>query len=67
LTMTLPLLNAAETVMFLVTGSSKASVLRRILEDRETTAPLPASQIRPANGRLTWYVDRAAASALPSR
>jgi 6-phosphogluconolactonase len=66
LTMTLPLLNAAETVVFLVTGSSKASVLRRVLEDRETAAPLPASQIRPANGRLVWYVDRAAASALPS-
>lgn len=66
LTMTLPLLNAAETVVFLVTGSSKASVLRRVLADRETAAPLPASQIRPANGRLVWYVDRAAASALPS-
>ena len=67
LTMTLPLLNTAETIMFLVTGSSKASVLHRVLEDRETAAHLPASQIRPATGRLIWYVDRAAASALPSR
>lgn len=67
LTMTMPLLNAAETIVFLVTGASKAPVLRRVMEDRESAAPLPASQIRPANGRLIWYVDRTAASALPSR
>lgn len=66
LTMTLPLLNAAETVVFLVTGPSKASILRRVLEERNSAALLPASHIRPANGRLIWYVDRAAASALPS-
>lgn len=66
LTMTFPLLNAAMTVVFLVTGSSKASILRRVQEERDSAAPLPASRIRPANGRLIWYVDRAAASALPS-
>jgi 6-phosphogluconolactonase len=66
LTMTLPLLNAAEAVVFLVTGAAKASVLRRVIEDSKSTAPLPASHIRPTNGRLIWYVDRAAASALPS-
>lgn len=66
LTMTFPLLNAAEAVAFLVAGAAKASVLRRVVEDSESAASLPASQIRPANGRLIWYVDRAAASALPS-
>jgi len=66
LTMTLPLLNTAETIMFLVTGSSKASILRQALENHESAAPLPASQIHPLSGRLIWYVDRAASSALPS-
>lgn len=63
-TVTLPLLNRAATVLFLVSGAGKAQVLRAILEDGETAARFPASLVRPASGDLRWFVDGAAASAL---
>jgi len=59
LTMTLPLLNNAGEIVFLVSGKKKAPILRSILEG----APMqyPAQMIRPVHGRLTWLLDREAA------
>ncbi len=63
-TFTLPLLNAARRVLFLVTGASKASALRLVLEpEAEALAP-PAALVRPNDGAVTWLVDREAASRL---
>jgi len=59
ITLTLPALDAAATVLFLVTGTGKAAILRRVLSAAETP-PLPAQRIRPASGRLFWLVDEAA-------
>ncbi len=63
-TVTLPLLNRASTVLFLVSGAGKADVLRALLEDGEAAARYPASLVRPVSGDLRWFVDAAAASAL---
>lgn len=63
ITLTLPALNAAEVVMFLVTGQGKSQVLAQVLQSPRSSE-LPAAQVRPASGRLVWLVDRAAASAL---
>ncbi len=61
LTLTLPVLNHSQHVIFLVTGSSKANIIREIL----TTQPhLPAQQIRPI-GQILWLLDSAAAAKLP--
>ncbi len=62
LTLTLPVLNAAARVIFLVSGEEKAEVLRRVLQGG-ASPDRPASLIRPADGPL-WLVDRAAAAAL---
>jgi 6-phosphogluconolactonase len=64
ITMTLPLLNAARHVLFVVTGSDKADAVRRVLDTGE---PLPAAAVRPTQGELTWLVDRAAARDLSPR
>ncbi len=64
ITMTLPLLNAAREILFLVTGPAKAQALRRVLEPTPSGDALPAALVRPADGRLTWLVDREAASLL---
>lgn len=64
LTFTLPLINAAREVAFLVSGVDKASVLKTVLEENSPGEQYPSKLIYPARGKLIWFVDRAAASAL---
>lgn len=61
LTLTLPVLNAAKAVYFLVTGADKAETVRRILVQQE---PLPAALVSPTEGELLWWLDRDAASSI---
>jgi 6-phosphogluconolactonase len=61
ITLTLPVLNHAANVVFMVSGASKAPVLRNVF-DTATTGDYPARLVRPVNGRLLWIADRAAAS-----
>jgi 6-phosphogluconolactonase len=64
LTFTLPLINAARCVAFLVSGTDKATVLRSVLEDRGPGEQYPAKLVEPSDGNLVWFLDRAAASGL---
>ena len=64
LTLSLPVLNHAAHVAFLVSGKAKAAVLRDVLEGPEPPDVLPARAVRPADGRVSWFVDRAAAACL---
>ena len=59
-TLTLPALNAARQVLFLVSGLEKAEIVQAVLADVE--ARLPARRIRPVAGQLTWLLDAAAAA-----
>jgi 6-phosphogluconolactonase len=63
-TLTAPLINQAVMVAFLVSGVSKAAVLREVLEGPTDPHRLPAQLIQVANGELHWLVDREAASLL---
>lgn len=62
ITLTLPVLNGAACVMFLASGPDKANIVREVLENEN--ANLPAQNVRPADGRLLWLLDRAAGSRL---
>jgi 6-phosphogluconolactonase len=64
LSFTYPLINAARYVAFLVTGIDKASVLRSVLEENVPGDQYPAKLVQPADGKLVWFLDRAAASEL---
>lgn len=66
ITLTLPVLNAARCVTFLVSGTDKASVLRAVLEEDVPAEQYPSKLVRPATGKLIWLMDRAAASQLRS-
>ncbi len=66
LTLTLPVLNTAAAVLFLVAGSDKAQRLRAVLRDKPSPEA-PASLVRPERGTLHWIVDRAAATGLADR
>lgn len=62
--LTCPVINNAACIVFLVTGAEKAEPLRRVLETEDGGAELPARLIRPRDGELFWFVDRAAAARL---
>jgi 6-phosphogluconolactonase len=64
ITLTIPVFNHAARVMFLVTGKEKAARLVEVLEKRSGRDPLPAQQIKPINGSLEWFIDKAAAAKL---
>jgi 6-phosphogluconolactonase len=63
-TLTLPVINDARQVLFLVTGSSKADALQRVLQTPITPGSLPARLVQPAHGELHWFVDEAAGAKL---
>jgi 6-phosphogluconolactonase len=63
-TLTLPILNAAANVIFLVAGTDKAEILNRVLHHPSPADALPAQVIRPFNGHLRWFLDRSAAARL---
>jgi 6-phosphogluconolactonase len=64
LTLTLPAINAARSVIFLVAGEAKAETLRAVLEGEKRARPLPSQLVEPTEGELIWLVDEAAAKAL---
>jgi 6-phosphogluconolactonase len=66
LTLTLPVLNAARCVTFLVSGIDKAPALHEVLESDAPADQYPSKLIHPTDGKLIWLIDRAAASQLTS-
>lgn len=62
-TMTLPCLNAARRVVFLVTGAEKATAMRRAFGDPPDEAS-PAAHVRPPAGELLVLCDPDAAAGL---
>lgn len=60
ITMTLPILNNARHIIFMVSGSSKARVLSEIIEHPDKRRRYPAGLIQPTHGDVQWLVDREA-------
>lgn len=63
LTLTLPVLNDAAEVLFVVVGSDKASMLQQVLAGTEIK--YPAQRVTPVSGQLRWFIDEDAAGLLP--
>jgi 6-phosphogluconolactonase len=62
LTLTLPVINAAGTVVYMVAGADKSETVRLIIEEKP--AAFPTSHVGPLSGELIWLLDKAAASRL---
>ncbi|MGH2346535.1 MAG: 6-phosphogluconolactonase, partial [Chloroflexota bacterium] len=67
LTLTLPVINHAARVWFLVTGGSKADVLKAVLEGPRQPETLPSQLINPTDGELCFLLDVTAAASLSPR
>jgi 6-phosphogluconolactonase len=65
MTLTLPVLDAAQRIVFLVSGSDKAAILREVLLGHPKQ-PLPAQMVQPQNGERIFLVDAEAAALLGS-
>ena len=63
ITLTVPIINAAHAVYFLVAGEGKADALAHILGGDADPRAYPASLIQPQEGP-TWMLDQQAASGL---
>ncbi len=63
LTLTLPALNRARQIVFLISGKEKAETLKTVFENDQ--ARLPVQKIHALDGELTWLLDRESASLLP--
>ena len=64
ITLTLPVLNHASQILFLISGRSKATILSEILENGHKKDRYPAGLINPAHGTLLWLIDQEAAGQL---
>ena len=64
ITLTPPALNAAQQIVFLVTGGGKAERLCEVLSGPFQPDHLPAQIIQSQTGRVVWMVDKHAAANL---
>ena len=61
ITFTFPLINNASHVIFLVAGHDKAAVLAEVMDN---AGKYPSERINPIYGKLSWFIDKEAASKL---
>lgn len=66
ITLTVPAINHAAHVIFLITGENKAERLAQVLSGRLDAGRLPSQLINPVNGSLEWLIDSAASVHLSS-
>ena len=65
ISLTWPVINHAAEVVFEVEGPSKTDILAEVLTGPRDPDRLPSQLIRPANGKLLFLLDEAAAAKLP--
>lgn len=65
-TLTWPVINQGREVAFLIEGEKKAQVLHEVFEGPYQPEVYPSQIIRPASGKLTLLLDKAAAAKLPA-
>ena len=64
LTLTFPAFARSAQAHFLVSGSDKSAAVSHVLSGNADPSVYPAAGVRPARGRVVWWLDRDAASAL---
>ncbi|OUT64609.1 MAG: 6-phosphogluconolactonase [Planctomycetaceae bacterium TMED10] len=65
MTMTVPVINAAHAVAFLIAGESKTEPVFEVLCGAKNPEQFPSQQIAPSDGSLMYFLDQVAAAKLP--
>ncbi|RMG39911.1 MAG: 6-phosphogluconolactonase [Methanobacteriota archaeon] len=60
ITLTFPVINHAQQIVFLVAGTAKAAILEKLMNLVEASPTLPASLVKPETGEVMWLLDEAA-------
>lgn len=63
ITLTAPIVNKAQKIVFLVMGGNKAEVFKKVINGNNNPT-FPAELIKPLEGDLIWLVDKEAGAAL---
>lgn len=63
-TLTLPVLNNAAQIVFLVSGLSKANIIHEILGREGKKERYAVGLVNPSHGHITWLIDQEAAGKL---
>jgi 6-phosphogluconolactonase len=66
LTLTLPAINQAANISFLIAGASKALIVSEMLKADPASSSIPAGRVAPVAGRLNCFVTQDAAARLLS-
>lgn len=64
ITLTLPAINHARNILFLVTGAEKAEVVAKVLRGPRMPSTYPAQDVEAVDGTLVWLLDAAAYAAV---
>jgi len=67
ITITLPVIDNAARVWFMVTGGTKAHILKEVIEGPYDPDRLPSQYVNPTDGELLFLLDTTAASELSPR
>jgi 6-phosphogluconolactonase len=67
ITLTVPVINNAAAVAFLVAGSDKASAVDSVLLGPSDPDEFPAQLVAPIDGDLYWFIDQEAGAKLSKR
>jgi len=64
ISLTMPVINNAERVLFLVSGETKAAAVRNVLRGTADPEQYPAQFVKPHSNEIVWLIDKAAARGL---
>jgi len=59
-TLTLPAINAAAQIVFLVSGADKTGILASVLHNPSWKTQFPVQAVNPTSGHLLWLIDEGA-------
>lgn len=58
ITITLPVINNAKNIMFIISGEGKGKIIKEIFGKSKRSKVYPASLIKPEDGQSVWFIDK---------